>query len=154
MFSLSQASSMREVEALRQQIFRVKGLPMPSTLNELPPSILTDEERASSSRANGTKRTHQLPRAKSSRSPMIDSFTARGSDERSRSSGEDHSGLAGGRYNNSPHPSNSGESKIPIVIVGTKCDLYADREVSRETAIRFVRFSSCDSRICSIRSVL
>ncbi|KAF8318415.1 ras-domain-containing protein [Clavulina sp. PMI_390] len=146
-FSLTQASSMRQVEALRQQIFRVKGLPIPNSisLDDFP----LDGERTPSNGSSGhatpngghrsSSRRHQGgPRAKPSRSPLnIDSLSnARASDERSRSSGEDPNALMQDRYHHIP--ANREASTIPLVIVGTKSDLMGDREVSREMAIRCV----------------
>lgn len=70
---------------------------------------------------------------------MIDNFGARASDERSRSSGEDPNNKLvdfNDRYHHIPATRDA--SSIPLVIVGTKCDLVGDREVSREMAIKCV----------------
>lgn len=116
---------------------------MPATLSfdDFPPSMV-DGERPSSSgsrRPSAVAGRHHLPRTKSSRSPMIDNIGARASDERSRSSGEDPNNILvdfDDRYHHIPATRDA--SSIPLVIVGTKCDLVGDREVSREMAIKCV----------------
>jgi len=110
-FSLTQATTIREVEALRQQIFRIKGLP-------LPPPVDTTIRPMSSSHHHH----HQQP---SNGRPV-----------------PTHDLLPLDKYHHlPPSPSNSnagpmGLSSVPLVIVGTKSDLTAEREVSREMVTR------------------
>lgn len=168
---------MRDVEALRQQIYRVKGLPTPTafSLDEFEEVLAGPSSRpeAGPSRGNrlasntpvGGGRRH-MPRSKSayplngssghghygSGSGMglhggsaSDEGLATGSGSAGgafggRSSNEE-SAYGGGQDNYLHIPQNRDKSAIPLVIVGTKCDLADDREVSRDMAIRYVSFS-------------
>jgi len=114
-FSLTQASSMSEVENLRQQILRVKGLPTSESFSIGDSS----QHDAPAYVPGGTRMGHHQP-ATVPRSPLDES------DEDSCSIGEGYHHIPAAR------PTDS----VPFVIVGTKCDLVGDREVSREMAIR------------------
>ncbi|KAF9516922.1 hypothetical protein BS47DRAFT_583040 [Hydnum rufescens UP504] len=94
-FSLTQATTMREVENLRQQIFRIKGLPVP-------PPVDTNIRPSTSRTINGRGQQDIMP---------LD------------------------RFHHNPTTSELSHS-IPLVIVGTKSDLTAEREVSREMVTR------------------
>lgn len=126
---------MRDVEVLRQQIFRVKGFPTPPafSLDEFDAAIAESENAPPGQRPRiefaGGGRRH-MPRTKSSKYPL----NGTGSDEGSRTSGEDTSPISSAKYQHIPVGRDS--SQIPLVIVGTKCDLTGDREVSRDMAIR------------------
>lgn len=128
---------MREVENLRQQIFRVKGLPTPTPfpLDDLVEPDAMGTVRQKPSFVPGGGRRHHIPRTKYSRSPL------EGSDEGSRTSGEDPNNLMVDLDDRYHHvPASRDTDSIPLVIVGTKCDLVGDREVSREMAIRWLAF--------------
>jgi len=111
-FSLTQASSMSELENLRRQIFRVKGLPEPASF----PIGAPKARQRRPAYVPGGGRTNYRP-------------TPGKSDEDSWSIGED----LGEGYRHIPAQSTG---SVPFVIVGTKCDLVDDRQVSREMAIR------------------
>jgi hypothetical protein len=102
-FSLTQASSLRDMELLRQQVFRIKNLPVPAVADQYQYTSSSSGVGSSGARTNSPDhdRFHHSPR---------------------------HAQLAG-----SLHPGH-----LPMVIVGTKSDLTNEREVSRETATRYV----------------
>ena len=146
-FSLTQASSMRQVENLRQQIFRVKGLPTPA-LFPIDEFSEPDETGPSSTIRQGPIHTpgggrRFAPRPKPSRPPLDPS-----GDEGSRTSGEDPNMVVDIHDRYQHIPASRHIDSIPLVIVGTKCDLVGDREVSREMAIRYLAFVLMLMRFC------